>query len=82
MRPNAVYHATAYKHVPIAEHNLSEGVKNNVFGTLNVAEASLETNVEDFVFISTDKAVRPTNIMGATKRLGEICLQALLEKKR
>ena len=81
-RPNTVYHAAAYKHVPIVEHNLSEGVKNNVFGTLNVAESSLETNVENFVFISTDKAVRPTNIMGATKRLGEICLQSLFSEKK
>ncbi len=82
--PDTVYHAAAYKHVPIVEYNLSEGLKNNVFGTLTVAKASLETKVKNFVFISTDKAVRPTNVMGASKRLGELCLQALFanqEKK-
>ncbi len=76
-RPNTVYHAAAYKHVPIVEYNLAEGLKNNVFGTLTIAKAALKTEVENFVFISTDKAVRPTNIMGASKRLGELCLQAL-----
>ena len=76
-RPNTVYHAAAYKHVPIVEHNLAEGLKNNVFGTLIIAKASLQTKVKNFVFISTDKAVRPTNIMGASKRLGELCLQSL-----
>ena len=75
--PNTVYHAAAYKHVPIVEHNLAEGVKNNVLGTLCLAKASLKTGVDDFVFISTDKAVRPTNVMGATKRLCEICLLSL-----
>ncbi len=83
-RPNTVYHAAAYKHVPIVEYNLAEGLKNNVFGTLTIAKASLRTKVENFVFISTDKAVRPTNVMGASKRLGEVCLQALFanqEKK-
>ena len=75
--PNTVYHAAAYKHVPIVEYNLAEGLKNNVFGTLNLAKASLETKVKNFVFISTDKAVRPTNVMGASKRLCELCLQAL-----
>ena len=80
-KPHTIYHAAAYKHVPIVEHNLSEGVKNNVFGTLVIAKASLEIGVSDFVFISTDKAVRPTNIMGATKRLGEICLQSLFANK-
>ncbi len=81
-RPETVYHAAAYKHVPIVEHNLAAGVKNNVFGTLVVALASLEKKVSDFVFISTDKAVRPTNAMGATKRLSEICLQAIFANKK
>ena len=80
-KPDTIYHAAAYKHVPIVEHNLAEGVKNNVFGTLVIAKASLDIGVSDFVFISTDKAVRPTNIMGATKRLGEICLQSLFDNK-
>ena len=75
--PYTVYHAAAYKHVPIVEHNLSEGLKNNVMGTLFVAQAAIAHEVENFVLISTDKAVRPTNIMGASKRLAEIALQAL-----
>jgi len=81
-KPNTVYHAAAYKHVPIVEHNLSEGLKNNVFGTINLAQASLKTEVDNFVFISTDKAVRPTNVMGASKRLGELCLQALFADQK
>lgn len=76
-RPQTVYHAAAYKHVPLVEHNLAEGVKNNVFGTLKTAKAAISQNVDNFVFISTDKAVRPSNIMGASKRLSEILLQAL-----
>ena len=77
--PYIVYHAAAYKHVPIVEHNLSEGLKNNVMGTLFVAQAAIAHEAENFVLISTDKAVRPTNIMGASKRLAEIALQALAE---
>ena len=76
-RPDTVYHAAAYKHVPLVEHNLSEGVKNNVYGTLAVARAAIASGVSDCVLISTDKAVRPTNVMGATKRLSEMTLQAL-----
>ena len=74
---NTIYHAAAYKHVPIVEHNVTEGVLNNVWGTLNVARAAIESGVDQFVLISTDKAVRPTNIMGASKRLAEMVLQAL-----
>lgn len=76
-RPDTVYHTAAYKHVPLVEHNPAEGIKNNVFGTLKIAQAAAESGVSDFVLISTDKAVRPTNIMGASKRLAEMTLQAL-----
>ena len=72
-----VYHAAAYKHVPLVEHNVVEGVRNNIFGTYHAARAAINANVETFVLISTDKAVRPTNIMGTTKRMAELVLQAL-----
>lgn len=72
-----VYHAAAYKHVPLVEHNVVEGVRNNVFGTLYTARAAISAKVETFVLVSTDKAVRPTNIMGTTKRMAELILQAL-----
>jgi len=76
-RPHTIYHAAAYKHVPLVEHNPGEGIANNVLGTVNVARAAIETGVGHFVLVSTDKAVRPTNIMGASKRLAEMVLQAL-----
>lgn len=76
-----VYHAAAYKHVPLVEHNIIEGVQNNVFGTWHAAEAALAAGVERFVLISTDKAVRPTNVMGASKRLAELVLQALAQRQ-
>ncbi len=72
-----VYHAAAYKHVPMVEHNVVEGVQNNVFGTLSTARAAIDAGVETFVLVSTDKAVRPTNVMGTTKRLAELICQAL-----
>ena len=77
-----VYHAAAYKHVPIVEQNLVEGVHNNVFATWSAAEAAVEAKVETFVFVSTDKAVNPINVMGATKRFAEIVLQAMQERQQ
>ena len=76
-----VYHAAAYKHVPLVEYNVVEGVRNNVFGTWFAAEAAISAGVETFVLISTDKAVRPTNVMGASKRLAELVLQALAQRQ-
>ncbi|MDM0073099.1 VanZ family protein [Variovorax sp. J2P1-59] len=76
-RPATLYHAAAYKHVPLVEHNAAEGVKNNVIGTWVTARVAAEQGVGDFVLVSTDKAVRPTNIMGASKRMAEMVLQAL-----
>lgn len=77
---DTIYHAAAYKHVPIVEHNIAEGIYNNTIGTLNTALAAAEEKVKYFVLISTDKAVRPTNVMGATKRMAEIALQGLQDK--
>tara|TARA_B110000003_G_scaffold274078_1_gene313122 strand:- start:282 stop:2267 length:1986 start_codon:yes stop_codon:yes gene_type:complete len=74
---DTIYHAAAYKHVPIVEYNNTEGVSNNIFGTYNCAIAAIESGVKTFVLVSTDKAVRPTNFMGATKRFAELILQAL-----
>ncbi len=78
-RPSTVYHAAAYKHVPLVEHNPAEGIKNNVHGTLVTAQQAALHGVSDFVLVSTDKAVRPTNVMGASKRLAEMVLQAQAE---
>jgi FlaA1/EpsC-like NDP-sugar epimerase len=76
-RPHVVYHAAAYKHVPLVESNPAEGIFNNVFGTLNMALAARDSGASHFVLVSTDKAVRPTNVMGATKRMAELVLQSL-----
>jgi FlaA1/EpsC-like NDP-sugar epimerase len=75
-----VYHAAAYKHVPIVEHNMIEGIHNNIFATVNTAEAAMECRVETFVLISTDKAVNPTNVMGCTKRVAEMVLQGIQQR--
>lgn len=77
---DTVYHAAAYKHVPLVEHNPIEGIRNNVFGTLHFARAAVEAKVKCFVLVSTDKAVRPTNVMGATKRVAELILQAYAQQ--
>lgn len=78
---DTVYHAAAYKHVPLVEYNMVEGVRNNVFGTWHTAEAAISAGVKQFVLISTDKAVRPTNVMGTTKRLSELVLQGLAQRQ-
>ncbi len=80
-RVNTVYHAAAYKHVPLVEFNMVEGVRNNVFGTWACAEAAIAAKVEHFVLVSTDKAVRPTNVMGASKRMAELVLQGLASRQ-
>jgi FlaA1/EpsC-like NDP-sugar epimerase len=80
--PNTVFHAAAYKHVPLVEENFVQGIRNNVFGTLNCVEASEKFDVDRFILISTDKAVRPTNFMGASKRVSELILQAKSEAAR
>jgi FlaA1/EpsC-like NDP-sugar epimerase len=79
---DTVYHSAAYKHVPLVEENISESIKNNVFGTLVIAKAALSQSVENFVLISSDKAVRATNIMGASKRLAELCVQGLYQSAK
>ena len=79
--PNILYHAAAYKHVPMVESNLAEGIKNNVFGTFTLAKVAVEQRLENFVLISTDKAVNPTNSMGASKRVAELILQAVSSEK-
>ncbi|EML5901582.1 polysaccharide biosynthesis protein [Citrobacter freundii] len=78
---NTVYHAAAYKHVPLVEYNVVEGVRNNIYGTFYCAKAAISSQVETFILVSTDKAVRPTNTMGATKRVAELVLQALAKEQ-
>lgn len=80
-KPATVFHAAAYKHVPLVEQNPAEGIRNNVFGTLTCAQVSVECGVRNFTLVSTDKAVRPTNVMGASKRIAELVLQAMANAK-
>ena len=80
-QPATVFHAAAYKHVPLVEQNPAEGIRNNVFGTFTCAQVSLECGVSQFILVSTDKAVRPTNVMGASKRIAELVLQAMADIK-
>jgi FlaA1/EpsC-like NDP-sugar epimerase len=79
---DTIYHAAAYKHVPLVEENICEGVKNNIFGTLAITKAAIAEQVSNFVLVSSDKAVRPTNVMGASKRVAELCLQALYKNSK
>jgi len=81
-RVNTIYHAAAYKHVPLVEHNIFPALENNILGTLTLAELAVLNNIESFVLVSTDKAVRPTNFMGASKRLSEIVLQVMARNKK
>jgi FlaA1/EpsC-like NDP-sugar epimerase len=76
-QPDIIYHAAAYKHVPLVEHNPAEGIRTNIFGTFTLARVAARLGVPNFVLVSTDKAVRPTSVMGATKRAAELVLQAL-----
>ena len=80
-RPHTVYHAAAYKHVPLVEHNPAEGIRNNVLGTHVLVKVAMDSGVSDFILISTDKAVRPTNMMGASKRIAEMILQAYAQNQ-
>ena len=77
---DTIYHAAAYKHVNLLENNIQQGALNNIFGAYNVAQAALDLNVESFILVSTDKAVRPTSVMGATKRIAELIIQGLSKK--
>ncbi len=81
-KPDVVFHAAAHKHVPLMEDNPSEAIKNNVFGTLNVAQVADIYNAKKFVLISTDKAVNPTNVMGATKRTCELIIQSINKRSK
>lgn len=81
-QPDTIYHSAAYKHVPLIENNITEGVVNNIFGTINMANIALKNKIKNFVLISTDKAVRPTNIMGTTKRVSELYLQAINDREK
>ncbi len=81
-KPDTLYHAAAYKHVPLVEENICEGVKNNIIGAWITGKIAIENHISNFVFVSSDKAVRPTNVMGASKRLGEICLKSIFDASK